>query len=259
MKTTAELEKELQAAKDLEYSQYRQRDLDELNKSSLGKCYGSHTFERANASQHMGAVYYESFFFKEKDIWVRQWSISVSKYPSIYKTNKNSINYNRFIYEKQLTGTNDYNASYNLFNGYNYYRKEISFDKFMQLWNASEDASLMIKDSFTSIAPELKMELIRQGDSTDEDRLEKGIEEIGLDIIDFKKFPKVLNVLEYRTLPMFQERRWLPRIYAKQILEYQIKLLEKDNQGMFATERVINHNNWCIEIIREFINKELIK
>lgn len=259
MKTTAELEKELEIAKDLEYSSYRQKDLDELIESSLGKCYGSHTFERASASKYMGAVYYEKFFIKDKDVFVREWVITLSKYPSLYKQDKNSISYSRFIYERQLTGQNEYHASYNLFSGYSYYRKEISFDKFTQLWNASEEANLIVSSAFTSIAPELKQELIRQGNSTDEDRIQSAIKELCLDIIDLKDFPKLLNVVEYRTLPMFQERRWLPRIYARQILEYQIKLFEEDNRGIFSTERTINYNNHCIEIIKEFINKELIK
>lgn len=247
----------LQEAKKQEKIKCRLQELEQLKKEYEGKCIASHTFERASKAGYMGANYYEKFYMEDNEIWVCIWSINHSTYDNHYKPSKTNISYNRGINRKQLTGQNDYNASYNLDHGYSYYKKEISYEKFMQLWECGNEVHLLIKSHFSGKLPQLKQELIRQGDHTTETIIEECITQIGIELIDFKNYPEVHQVLEYKGLPMFDKNRWLPKIYAKPILEWEINRLKKENQSVFSTLRSIEYNNNQIDIIQQFINKYL--
>ena len=69
--------------------QYRQKDLLDLITQYKGKCFGTHTFERKSQSGMMGATYYEDFYLKDNEIWVREWGIYASKHDSFYKKGGN--------------------------------------------------------------------------------------------------------------------------------------------------------------------------
>lgn len=248
-------EKALEKAKQEEKLKYRLRELDELVKSFQGKCFGSHTFDRQHAAANMSAVYYEKFYLEKDEIWVTEHTIRVCHMDSFYKKSMKDIQYHRTIYNRQLTGQNSYHASYNLDSGYSGFKKKISLDKFKQLWEAGKEANLIINNAFNGKVPELKMEWITQADFGHEAKIDKCIKDIGIEIIDFKDFPIVHNVLEYRTLPMFDRRRYLPKLYAKPILEWHIKQLEKDCKSVFTTMKSFEHIQNEIKIIQEFINK----
>lgn len=251
-----QLKKELEEAEKLQKRERSIKEMEELKVAYEGKCFGSHTFERKSAALYMRANMYEKFYMKEDKIYVLERSISISRYDSLYKPSKSDISYSRSYYERCLSDDN-YNASYMLYNGYHFYRKEISVEKFKQLWTGVEDCSLIIKELFETKTPELRMELIREGDSNDEDRIEKKIKAIGLDIIDFKLYTLVHRQIEYATLPMFQDRRWMPRIYAKSILEYYITELRKEQQDSWTSLRMYDTLEYKIGVIREFINTNL--
>ena len=59
-------------------------------------------------------------------------------------------------------------------------------------------------------------------------KLAAALKHLKLNIIDVTKFPEVFRTLQYCNLPFFQEQRYLPKVYAKQILEYQIRLWEQE-------------------------------
>ena len=244
----AELEEKLQ---------YRQKELSELITQYKGKCFGTHTFERKNQSGTMGATYYEDFYLKDNEIWVREWGINASKFDSFYKKGKYVTQFNRSIYERQLTGQNNYNASYNLYSGYFHYRHEISLSKFMKLWENAHELVIEIEKSFYENAPELKQELIRDGDFSNEKTIEQCIKDTGIELVDLKDYPEVHRTLEYVTLPLFDNNRWLPKIYAKSIIEWYINKLKKELNSQFATERTIIWNNKRIKILTNFINTVL--
>lgn len=233
------------------------KECEELKKQYEGKCFASHTFERSSASLHAVAVHYERIFIKEDgELYLFERSVSVSRYDSLYKKSKTDGQYSRHFCERALSN-NEYNPSYNLYSGYTQFRKEISLERFEQLWQGAEECQLIIKNIFDAKLPEVKMELIRQGDDRNEDVIEQVIKCLNLDIIDFKKYPNIHRYIEYATLPMFQERRWMPRIYAKQILEYHIKSLKERQAESWTPDRIYNALEYEIKAIQEFINKEL--
>ena len=75
-------------------------------------------------------------------------TLSLSSYDSHYKALSTNINYSRSADTRQLTGQNDYNASYNLDHGSWRGKKQISLDTFMTIWNAGRAVSQMLKDVF---------------------------------------------------------------------------------------------------------------
>lgn len=256
MNAVQQAEANLAIVKKKEQLKYRSKELKELIEAYQGKCFGSHTFERNSATAYMGAVYYEKFFLKEDEIYVLEHTLSCSHLDGFYKKSMKQISYNRNIYERKLTG-NKYNANYNLYSGYSNFRKEIPIEKFKELWEIGEEANLIIKNAFNGKSPELKQSRITMGDSNYEDSINKCISDMGIEMIDFEKFPKVHSIIEYRILPMFDKRRWLPKQYAKPILEWQIKQLEKDCSDSWCTTRRYDSLQYDIKTIQEFINKEL--
>lgn len=258
MKTRSvqQLEKALVDAKAQENLKYRQKELGDLIRDCKGKSFGSHTFDRSSAAVLMGATHYENFFIREGEIFVLEWNVSLSRYDAHDKKSKKAINFSRNIHERKITG-NEYNASYNLYSGYDFTRKEISHTKFLELWESGSEAHEIIKKTFNGKAPELKTEYITQGDYGAEQSIEDCIKSMHLDIIDFKKFPKVHSVLEYKTLPMFDKRRWLPKIYAKQILQWEIGRMEKDLESPFTTARRYEAVRHEIAVIEKFVNDNL--
>ena len=246
----------LQQAKKQEKLKYRLEELDKLKVLYENKCVASHTFQRRTKSSYMGAKYYEKFYLEADEIWVIEWSIYLSKNDSFYKPSKNCISYSRHIFKRQLTGINDKNAFYNL-GSHSFFNKEISYEKFMQLWECAEECNIILNDVFSNKIPEIKTEHITIGDHSAEEVLESCIKTIGIELIDFKNYPEVHRVLEYKTLPMFDRNRWLPKIYAKSILEWEIKRIQEDMNSVFSTLRGRAYNQNQIDIIQKFINNNL--
>lgn len=257
MNRIQELEKSLEQAKKEQYLENRLRELEDIKKAYEGKCFASNLFSRFAKTRHFGAVYYEKFYIKENEIFVLEWKLSSTKNPAFYKTETTTYGINSHIHEIQLSGNNDYNASYNLDSGYSFYRKEITLSQFTSLWKASKDCYLVIKDAFKNY-PELEIEDVRQGEHQDEQSIEKIALELGMDIIDLKQYPKIYGIFEYkRNIPMLQNGRWLPKIYAKQILKYIIEDFTKEMHDPWATSRTIVYNTEKIAHINEFISNSL--
>jgi|688.fasta_scaffold00478_72 hypothetical protein len=258
MTAVQQAEKALADAKQQEKNNYRIQELDGLIKEFQGKCFGSHTFDRYHAAAYMNAVYYEKFFIEDGEIYVLEHTVSCSHADNHYKKSMKQIAYNRNIYSRALTSEGGkYNASYNLYSGYSQFRKEISLEKFKQLWEVAEEANTIIKNHFNGKLPELKEEWITQGDFGSESIIEQCISDMDIEMIDFKNFPHVHHVIEYRTLPMFDKRRWLPKLYAKPILEWQIKQLEKDCSSQWTSGRRYEALQNEIKILKNFINTNL--
>ena len=253
-----DLKQQLLEAEKQQILDYRLKELIELRRDFQGKCFGTHTFTRNSTASYMSAKYYEHFFTKGDKIYVREHLISLSKFNNSYKKSKDCVNYSRTIAERDLTMDGDKNANYNLDSGYSYYKHEIPYLKFMQLWEVGKDVDIMVKEAFTKELPEIHQELISQGDHSDEEKYAKCIADTGIDIIDFKLHPKVHNIIQYRTLPLFYERRWMPKLYAKPILEWKINQIKKEMCSVFATERRIAHDTHAIDVIQKFIDTDLV-
>ena len=253
------LEKKLAEAKQQEYLNKRIKELEEIKKDYEGKCFGSNLFNRMHKSRYFSAVYYEKFFIKDNEIYVIEWTLVGNRYPAFYKSETSTYQLNSFIHEKSLTSTDStHSASYHLFSGFSFYRKEISKKEFMSLWAAAKECYLIIKDTFKQ-SPHLEIEDISQREYSNEQTLERIISELNLDIIDLKQYPKMFWIFEYQTLPMLQNGRYIPKSYAKQLFEYTIKQLEKEKNDSYSSFRT---HNWCqerINAIQEFITDVLCK
>lgn len=254
-----ELKRQLQEAEKAEKLEYLQKELKLVQTEYENKCFGSHTFTRKSVSSLMGAIHYEKFFIRDSKIYVHERAFHLNRYDSTHKVNKTDVNFDRHHYERVVYGDegNNYTASYNTFSRYSFYRKEISLLQFELLWSGLDECNQIIKSLFENNLPDLKTESISQGNHDSEQRIDDSIKIIGLDIIDFKNYPRIHNYIEYVTLPMFQDRRWMPRIFAKQILEYHVNTLIKQLNEPLISSRIFNAVQSEIEVINNFINEEL--
>ena len=253
--TVQELEKQLEIARKQEHLDNRTKELNQLIEQYQGKCFGTHTFDRYHAAAHMAATKYEKFFIENDEIFVTELSIKLSHLDSYYKKSMKQIDYSRNVYTRQITGQNEYSAVYNLTSGYSFFKHEISESTFMSLWESGEEASIIIKNAFKGKV-EIK-EWITQGDSNEEAQIEQCIKDMGIDLIDFKEYPEIHRVLEYRTLPMFNRRRWMPKIYAKNILEWLVIQLEEDCRNVLSSSRRTQQIQEEIKVIQKFIKDYL--
>jgi len=246
----------LEEAKKQEQLEDRKKELNDLIEAYKGKCFATNTFERRSNAGNKSAVYYDDFFIEDGEIYVIEWNLRLSKFDSTYKVRAGEINYSKGIGKRKLTG-NKYNAHYNLDDGYSCFKHEISLEKFMYLWEIAEEANILITEAFNGKIPEVKDEWITQGEYGYEAVIESFIKGLNLDMIDLKDYPAAHTVLEYCTLPLFDKRRWLPRPYAKQILEFQISLWEEDKRRLFATARGNDALDYRIKTVNSFIQNVL--
>lgn len=257
MNKIQELEQSLEKAKKEQYLGNRLNELEAIKREYEGKCFASNLFSRFAKTRWFSAKYYEKFYIKEGEIFVLEWTVTSTKHPAFYKSETSTYDMTSHIYERKLSGDNEYNVSYNLDSGYSFHRKEITLGQFMSLWRATKECHLVIRDAFKSY-PELEIEDIRQGEHHDDLSIEKIVLELNMDIIDLKKYPKLFGMFEYkRNIPMLQNGRWLPRVYAKQILEYIIADLTKEINDPWATIGTISYNKEKISNIQEFITSNL--
>lgn len=250
MKTVHEIEKELQKAKNQQKLIYLQKELLELQLQYEGKAFGTHTFERKNKSSYNYARFYEKFWIEDAKIKMLRWNISITRTGKNYTFSKDALSFNRSK-EEITSADNGNNSKHNLI-GYDFGTKEeISITKFMELWFQGEIISDKLFDVYTKTIGKTPFDLLRIGSSNDEKILADAFNYLKLDYIDITQYPHVFNALQYKHLPFFQEQKYLPRIYAKQILEYQIKLWQ-DEKNQTWRSYDDRYDKW-IKIIQDFI------
>lgn len=243
MKTIIEIEKELQEAKKQESLFFLETELKKLKEKYEGKCFGTHTFERRNKSCYTSASYYEKFWIKETSIIFLRWNISTQKMGKNYTFVQDQLSFSRQKSEISSDSLSQGNCSNE--------KKEISLTKFMQFWDYGDLMFTKLNNIHNVILEQSSSDLLRMGSSNDEKILADAFDYLKLDVIDITLYPQVFNCLQYKHLPFFQEQKYLPRIYTKQILEYQIKLWEdeKNQSWRIYDDR---YDKW-IRIIQEFI------
>jgi hypothetical protein len=255
METVRDLESALKEAKKKEYIESKIKEMEDAKIAYEGKCFASNLFNRIGKSRSFGLVYYEKIFMRDGEVYLTEWVMFGNRHPAMYKGSTPTYSVQSYITERKVS-SDEYNVGYNIFDGYSFYRKEISLPEFMSLWVATKESYLIFKEAFDK-KPELEIEDIRQGDYSNEQEISKIINELGLDIIDLKDFPKMYWIFEYKTLPMLQNGRYIPRIYAKQLLQYVIKDFEKQMKDSWTTQRTVHYCTEKINVIREFINTQL--
>jgi hypothetical protein len=250
MKTVHEIEKELEEAKKQQRLVYLQKELQELKLQYEGKAFGTHTFERKNKSSFNYARFYEKFWIEEGKIKMLSWNITITRMGKNYAFSQDSLSFDRSKKET-VSEHNGRNAKYNLI-GYDFgAKKEIPVSRFMKLWEYGEITSIKLNEAYTTIVEESPFDLLRIGSSNDEKILADAFDYLKLDVIDITQYPKVFSVLQYKHLPFLQEQKYLPRIYAKQILEYQIKLWQEEKNQTWRSYDD-RYDKW-IEVIKDFI------
>lgn len=259
MSTVAELEKQLADAKLQETVSKRQAELEKLQETYEGKAFGTHTFERNSRSVYMGGYYYERFWLNEKGlIMVKEWTFTLNRSGKDYVFSSKNLNFSRQIAERQLSDAeNKYHAEYNLRQShYLGTIKEISIAKFQEIWGEAEaswtDFLLALKNKPNEL-PEY--DLLRVGTSGEENKMERIAGELQLDMLDVMKFPVLYNTLQYLQLPFYYEQRWIPSIYVKRILEYQISKWKDELNNPFIKGHAIEWNNRRIKILGEFLQE----
>jgi len=259
MSTVTELEKQLAEAKRKEIYDRRQAELEKLKEDYEGKAFGTHTFERNSRSVYMGGYYYERFWLNEKqEIMVREWTFTINRMGKDYVFSSRSLNFNRQIQEKQLTGPDiKYHADYMLKQG-QYLGKvtQIAREKFVDIWGESEaswtDFLLTLRKKSQEF-PEYDM--LRVGTSNEENKMEKANEELQLDMLDVMKFQELYNTLQYLQLPFYYEQRWIPSIYVKRLFKYQIAKWRKELQDPWLKGNAIEWLNRRIKVLEDFLKE----
>lgn len=242
MKTINEIEQELREAKAFENSKHLQDKLIALKEKYEGKAFGTHTFERRNKSAYASVNYYEKFWIKDNIIIFLRWSITIQRCGKNYEFSQDQLSFSRS--KSEMNGDNITSGSYGE-------KKTVSYDKFMQLWEYGEFASNKLNDLFTTTIDIQPTDLLRVGSSNDERMLETAFNSLKLDFVDITKDYRVFNALQYKHLPFLQEQKYLPRVHAKEILNYQISLWETEKKQRYCTQT--DRINRDIETIRNFI------
>ena len=239
MESIHEIEKKLEEAKKAKRLLSLEKELSELKTHYEGKCFGTHTFERKNRSSHASAKFYEKFWIEGYQIKMLRWSLSITRCGKNYEFSQGKLSFDR---NKSEIVSSDM--------GYDYERKEITLNKFMRLWDYGEITSVQLNDAYTSILDQEPFDLLRLGSSNDNKILADAFSYLKLDVIDITEDYKVFNALQYKHLPFLQEQKYLPRIYAKQILEYQILEWKKEKADYSWKNDMIDN---YINVITEFI------
>lgn len=249
MKTVNEIEKELSEDKDREGLVFLEKELVGLKQDYEAKAFGSHTFERKNRSTYMSASFYEKFWIEDGKIKTLVWHFNINRIGKNYTFSSDTLSIHRGKSEK-VSENNGYHAQYNLM-GHSYEKKEVTVSKFMEIWECGAFIHTKLNETIMSTGTFDVKELLRIGSASDDVKLQKAFDTLKLDYIDITKNPKVFNTLQYLQLPFFQEQKYFPRIYAKDILNYQISLWELEKANIWCTQ--IEYINRNIKIIQDFI------
>ena len=245
------LKLEIKKAEEQELVDNLNKELKTLKKDFTGKCFSSHVLNRIGKSTYGWIVYYEKFFIENFKIYVREWQLSISR-----REKDGYISYTRHISNRILSG-DEYSPSYNLYRGFSSFKHEITKERFLKIWNFGIVLEADLNQVFKETVSEPYQEEISIGDASNEETINRCLKETGIECIDITKFPSLLQVLQYKTIALFQNNRWIPKTYAKQLLEWQIKELKRSNVGVFSNARSIYYNEKHIATIKKFIEDEL--
>lgn len=249
--TSEELKIKLEESLKEERLEALNKELKVLQQDYENKCFGTDSFTRNSSASRRCAVFYEKFFIKKNEIYVLEHEISLLHFNNFHKKDLKQVSYHTNIGERQLSGLNKYHSWYNL--NTSRFSKEISLEKFKELWNVGEEINLTIKNIFSDKFSYLQEEWMTNAESSEEQTIEEFIKNIGIKLIDLKDYPETYNVLKYRSLPLFDKQRWLPEQYAKAIIEYQIIKLKNELTSPFMTDRSLHYIQNEINVLTQFI------
>lgn len=246
----------LQKAEAEAKAQEQKRCLDELNSKYKGRCIANNLFSAGSKTSTKHAVYYETFYLKDNEVYVKEWVLSLTyTSPVTYKRARRNVNYHIYIHDRPL-GFADQQAIDTLVNYYGYLKLnyELSIEKFMDLWVAADEARLVIEEVFASSDLLLTETYTAQYDP---DRTYKEcVKDLGIDMVDMTKYPDLYDCIKYYKIPLFQDGMYMYKPEMKRLLGYIIKNLNKD-LNMYSSSyssRMYDATQKQINIIQKFID-----
>jgi hypothetical protein len=260
MSNVSQLESQLKLAKEQEKLAYENKEMQDLIKNYVGKCYGTRTFRQKAKATWNSSIYIEKIERYEEHKFATGAGTIVCTYKRIIfnngvcwmdKTNESNkvSNYSRSSCTTNLN-QDDRNMSSKIFDLIGR-MKEIPKETFDVLFNCGNEIDAHIELCFSGkiqINPEKTI-----GDSTKQDVLIDGYKQLGIDYIDLESYPKLMYALRYSTLPAFFEDRFLIKDYAKKALELRIAQCRKDMSSPFTNMRCYEAKQKEIELIQEHI------
>lgn len=242
--TVQEVEALLEKTKKDAEIEERTRIYQELKSSYEGKCYASHTFTRRSKSGMSQAKYIESIYMdSNNDIYAKIWNIYINK-------NKYSNSVNFGISNTQLTDQS-YSPEYTLTDFIMYLTKEITLDKFKNLWQLVEHESNILDEELHKKLSDIYGEpecltSIQEGKS-----FVDFITNYNIDVVDFYEYPEIYNLFKYTYLPFYYQNRWMPVEFLTESLDWYIDKLKRENSTTLVY-KVIEFNNKRIKTIQDF-------
>ena len=243
---------ELKKAEEKELIADLQKELESVEKVYKGKCYSSHVLNRIHKATYGWIAYYEDFFIENFKVYVKEWKLYISR-----RKDSQYISYTRTTSNRIIKGEDNYHAAYNLDRGLSSYKHEITKDVFMKLWNYAELLEVELNNAFKSTVPMPYQDETSIGNAGNETTILRCLKETGIECIDVTKHPELQRTVTYLSIALFQNNRWMPKIYAKQLLEWQIKEIEKSMSSPFSNARANMYDQKKIETIKNFIENEL--
>jgi hypothetical protein len=240
--TVNDLKKKLALAEQNEKLEREKKEMDNLIKNYVGKCFGTRTFTQKSKASWNKAIYIEKIerYAEHKHataagtiVCTYHW-INLNNMVDWHSKNNpdvKSSTYSRGVYTKNLN-QGDYNMSYNMSNIVDR-MKEIPKETFDVLYGCGDEIEGFIEKAFSG---KVNIEVAKTiGDSGKQNSLIESYKQMGIEYIDLEKYPELLYVLRYATLPAYFEDRFLIKDYAKKSLECQIAKHKKDLASPFCT------------------------
>lgn len=259
--TVYELERQIKDIKTQEAQAALERECKQLKDAYEGKAFGSRVFERQSKATGDCAVYIKSIYLgtppvsSTYGILADIWNIRVSRDQGDSSISRQHYNYSRSRNETCQLSSERYNAAHTLHGYLPHLYKEITAEKFSELWSAAEVLDGVIEAPFHKALGDYQ-DMLRIGTSNDDRNISNSIVSTGLDIIDMLKYPTVWNEIKYCQLTMFQNQRWIPRQFAKQVFQYQIGLWREELKKSWD-HKTDEYTRKRIDILEGFIKQYL--
>jgi hypothetical protein len=234
----------------------QKRCLDELNEKYKGRCIANNLFSAGSKTSSKHAVYYEKFYLKDEDLYVKEWVLSLTyASPVTYKRARRNVNYHTYIHDRPL-GFADQRAIDTLVNYYGYLKLnyDLSVEKFMDLWVAADEARLVIENIFAS--RDLLLTETYSAEYNPDRTYTDCVKDLGIDMVDMTKYPDLYDCIKYYKLPLFQDGMYMYKPEMKRLLGFILKDLNKDLNRYARTysSRIYEATQRQIDIIQKFIN-----
>lgn len=263
MKTTDKLRKELERATLREMKESDDREIAQIKKDYIGRCFADKSIRDKATSKVNHAIYIADIQrYPKKKHGFSAGTIVLTCYKVGMRKIGSRASSNFFCYERGLhrydvkpswSTTSMSSYIYNMVR----FMKLIPMAKFNALYLNSREINAFAENLFNGQS-ELSSDVLKTGaDQSDQNELVKNMQELGIGFWDLEQpqYIELLDCLKYSHIPGFVEGRFLQLSFAKQSLELQIKLNEKRMSEPWTKPSFIALKQRENDIIRSFISR----